>query len=61
MTKVKSKGRGQGFASLSKERQKEIASAGGKAAHANGKAHTWTHDEAVAAGKKGGANKHKKV
>lgn len=44
----------QGFKSMDPERQKEIASKGGKAAHAKGTAHTWTHDEAVAAGRKGG-------
>jgi general stress protein YciG len=36
------------------ERQKEIASAGGKAAHAKGAAHEFTGDEARAAGRKGG-------
>ncbi len=44
----------RGFASMSKEQRREIASAGGKAAHAMGKAHVFTHDEAVAAGKIGG-------
>jgi uncharacterized protein len=36
------------------ERQKEIASAGGKAAHARGTAHEFTGDEAREAGRKGG-------
>ena len=36
------------------ERQKEIASAGGKAAHARGSAHEFTGDEAREAGRKGG-------
>jgi general stress protein YciG len=36
------------------ERQKEIASAGGKAAHAKGSAHEFTGDEAREAGRKGG-------
>ena len=45
----------RGFASMSKERQREIASKGGKAAHEKGTAHTWTSEEARAAGRKGGA------
>lgn len=36
------------------ERQKEIASAGGKAAHAKGSAHEFTGEEAREAGRKGG-------
>lgn len=44
----------RGFASMSRERQREIASQGGKAAHAKGTAHQWTSDEARAAGRKGG-------
>lgn len=45
----------RGFASMSPERRREIASNGGKAAHAMGKAHVFTHEEASAAGKKGGS------
>lgn len=44
----------RGFASMSKERRAEIASQGGKTAHAMGTAHQYTPDEARAAGKKGG-------
>lgn len=44
----------RGFASMSREQQREIASRGGKSAHAQGKAHRWTHEEAVIAGRKGG-------
>lgn len=44
----------RGFASMSPERQREIASKGGKAAHAKGTAHEWTPDEARSAGRKGG-------
>lgn len=44
----------QGFASMSKEKQKEIASKGGKAAHAQGTAHEWDSEEAAAAGRRGG-------
>ena len=46
--------RGRGFASMDPERQREIASKGGKAAHRKGTAHQWTADEAREAGKKGG-------
>lgn len=45
----------QGFASMSPERRKEIASKGGLAAQATGKAHRWTPEEASLAGKKGGS------
>jgi general stress protein YciG len=44
----------RGFAALDPEKQKEIARLGGKAAHAQGKAHEFTSEEARAAGKKGG-------
>ena len=46
---------GRGFAGLTPEKQREIASAGGKASHASGKAHKWTAEEAAAAGRIGGA------
>ncbi len=45
---------GRGFASMSAERQREIARKGGKAAHARGKAHEFTREEAREAGRKGG-------
>lgn len=44
----------RGFAAMSPERQREIASQGGRAAHEQGVAHQWNRDEAIAAGKKGG-------
>jgi len=44
----------RGFASMSAEKQREIASKGGRAAHAKGTAHEWSSDEARAAGRKGG-------
>jgi general stress protein YciG len=44
----------RGFASMDREKQKEIASKGGKAAHAQGRAHEFTADEARSAGRKGG-------
>lgn len=44
----------RGFASMSGEKQREIARKGGKAAHAKGTAHEWTSAEARQAGRKGG-------
>jgi general stress protein YciG len=44
----------RGFAAMSAERQREIASKGGRAAHSKGTAHHFSRDEARAAGKKGG-------
>ncbi len=49
------KGHGRGFASMSPEKKREIASKGGKAAHSLGTAHKWTSEEAQAAGRKGGS------
>ena len=49
------KGRGRGFASRDPDKQREIASKGGRAAHVQGTAHEWTSEEARAAGRKGGA------
>lgn len=46
--------RGPGFASMSPERMREVASKAGRIAHEKGKAHKWTSDEARAAGRKGG-------
>jgi general stress protein YciG len=40
---------------MAPEKRRDIASKGGKAAHARGKAHTFTSDEASEAGRKGGA------
>lgn len=51
-TETKSK---RGFASLSKERQREIARLGGKKAHERGTAHRFDKEEAREAGRKGGA------
>jgi general stress protein YciG len=44
----------RGFASMSPEKQREIASKGGRAAHEKGTAHEWSVDEARSAGRKGG-------
>ena len=44
----------RGFASMDSSKQREIASKGGRAAHAKGTAHEFTSDEARVAGRKGG-------
>lgn len=44
----------RGFASMDKERQRQIAAQGGRAAHMKGTAHEFTSEEARAAGRKGG-------
>jgi general stress protein YciG len=44
----------RGFAAMSPEKQKQIASEGGRAAHRQGVAHEWSSDEARTAGRKGG-------
>lgn len=56
-TKTKSK---RGFASMSSDKQRQIASKGGKAAHEKGTAHEFTSDEARAAGRKGGQARQRK-
>jgi uncharacterized protein len=48
----------RGFASMDPQRQREIASAGGRAAHRQGVAHEWSSEEARQAGRKGGQNSH---
>jgi uncharacterized protein len=42
----------RGFAAMDSQRQREIASMGGRSAHANGHAHEFTSEEAREAGKK---------
>lgn len=44
----------RGFASMTRDKQREIASKGGRAAHVKGTAHQWSQEEARAAGRKGG-------
>jgi len=44
----------RGFRAMSPEKQREIASKGGKASHVKGTGHTWTSAEAIEAGRKGG-------
>src|SRR5512144_1685915 len=50
----------RGFASMDEEKQREIASQGGKAAHEKGTAHEFTPEEAREAGHKGGQAAHEK-
>jgi general stress protein YciG len=49
----------RGFASMDRDKQREIASKGGKAAHQKGTAHEWTSEEAREAGRKGGMVSHR--
>ncbi|KND51396.1 MAG: General stress protein [Parcubacteria bacterium C7867-001] len=44
----------RGFAVMDEDRQREIASMGGKAAHAQGTAHRFNSEEARIASQKGG-------
>jgi uncharacterized protein len=48
----------RGFASMDRNKQREIASKGGKAAHQKGTAHEFTPEEARVAGRKGGQAAH---
>lgn len=50
--------RPRGFAAMDPKRVSEIASKGGKAAHAAGTAHQFSSDEARSAGHKGGVAPH---
>src|SRR3712207_3187808 len=50
----------RGFASMDPQKQREIASQGGKAAHESGNAHEFTSEEAREAGSKGGKAAHEK-
>jgi Stress-induced bacterial acidophilic repeat motif. len=51
----------RGFAAMDREKQREIASKGGKASHQSGHAHQFTSEEAREAGRKGGAARSKKL
>jgi len=44
---------------MDRDKQRQIASKGGKAAHEKGTAHEWTAEEARAAGRKGGVASHR--
>ena len=45
----------RGFAVMNRDKQREIARMGGRAAHRKGAAHEFTTEEAREAGRKGGA------
>lgn len=47
----------RGFAGMTAERRREIAAAGGRAAHSRGTAHEFTSETAKEAGRKGGRAK----
>jgi general stress protein YciG len=53
------KARGRGFASMDSEKQRSIASLGGRAAHRLGTAHEFSSEEAREAGRKGGEASHR--
>ena len=53
-TNEKTESRGRGFAGMDPERQRQISSQGGKAAHQKGTAHEFDSEEAREAGRKGG-------
>ena len=53
-TQKGSGGSKRGFAAMSEEQQREIASKGGQAAHQKGTAHEFDSEEARRAGQKGG-------
>lgn len=50
----------RGFAAMDPDKQRQIASKGGKAAHEKGTAHEFTSEEARKAGQKGGKAAHQK-
>jgi uncharacterized protein len=50
----------RGFGAMKPDRVREIASRGGKAAHAIGSAHEWTSEQARIQGRKGGKAFHQK-
>jgi len=57
----KTKSKGRGFASMNPDKQRLIASKGGRAAHKKGTAHKWTSEEARVAGQIGGKSRQKKA
>ena len=51
----------RGFAAMDQEKQRVIASKGGRTAHERGTAHKWTAEEAREAGRKGGQASHRQT
>lgn len=48
----------RGFGSMDEQKQRDIASKGGRAAHEKGTAHEFSSEEASEAGRKGGEHSH---
>ena len=48
----------RGFGGMDEQKQRDIASKGGHAAHEKGTAHEFTPEEAAEAGRKGGEHSH---
>lgn len=46
---------------MDSDRQRELASKGGKAAHAKGTAHEWSSEQAREAGRKGGLARARRI
>ncbi len=57
-TETKPEKKKRGFAVMDPEKRRAIARRGGRAVHDQGKAHRFTHEQAVEAGRKGGAATH---
>lgn len=55
VVKEMKKGKPRGFATMTPERRQEVARKGGRSAHEMGVAHEFTREEAVEAGRRGGA------
>jgi len=49
----------RGFASMDRDKQRELARKGGQAAHVKGTAHEWNSEQAREAGRKGGSAIHR--
>jgi general stress protein YciG len=58
-TEIKKSKSSRGFAAMDPQKQREIASKGGKASHQSGNAHEFSSEEARAAGRKGGESRGK--
>ncbi|MDB5266233.1 MAG: hypothetical protein JWN89_48 [Parcubacteria group bacterium] len=50
-------GSNRGFAGMDRDKQREIASEGGRVAHERGNAHEWDSESAREAGRKGGQSR----
>lgn len=57
---AQTQGSNRGFAAMDQDKQRKIASKGGKAAHEKGTAHEFSSQQAAEAGSKGGKAAHAK-